>query len=232
MKNTVIIGERYQKYLAKPLADLSVDVLWMCDNPYIDHRLAGHVDLSAIRLGKNIVASKHIERNPIYVKKLAYMGYEVYPMQTAQGKVYPDDAGLCACIIRKYLIHNLSCTDSAVLEAFKGEKIHVNQGYSKCSCCVVDDGALITADEGIERTMLGRDIEILKINHGGITLGGFEYGFIGGASITLDEIILFTGELADKRDKLCVEAFVRNRGKYPVYLTHSPAFDIGSAVVL
>ena len=48
----------------------------------------------------------------------------------------------------------------------------------------------------------------------------------------LDDVVLFTGELADKRDKLCVKEFVRSRGKYPVYLSHGPAFDIGGAIVL
>ena len=232
MKNIVIIGERYRKRLEKPLKELGIEILWMCDNPYLDPRLAGHADLSAIRLGKKIVVSRHIAENPLYVNLLTYRGYEVCSMYTVHGKAYPEDAHLCACITGEYLIHNLRCTDPEVLKNFNGEIMHVNQGYTKCSCCVIDSNALISADSGIERMIHRYDIEMLKINHGSIVLDGFDYGFIGGASIVLDDVVLFTGELADKRDKLCVEEFVRSRGKYPVYLSHGPAFDIGGAVVL
>lgn len=232
MKRAMIIGERYRKLLEKPLEDLDIEVLWMRDNPYIDPRLAGHADLSAIRLGKRIVAGKHIANDPIYVNYLKYMGYELIAAKKTQDSRYPHDVNLCACIAGERLIHNLRYTDPAILENFQGEKIHVNQGYARCSCCVVDADSLISSDSGIELAVRGNNIEVLKIKSGGISLAGFDYGFFGGASIVLDDTVLLSGKLCNLRDMHSVESFIRNCGKLPVYLSQETAFDIGSAVVL
>lgn len=232
MKRTLIIGERYRRLLERPLEELDIEVLWMRDNPYVDPRLAGHADLSAIRVGKRIVAGRHIVDDPIYVNYLTYMGYELQAVKKAQDTRYPADVNLCACIAGERLIHNLRYTDPAILESFEGERIHVNQGYARCSCCVVDALSLISSDSGIESAVRGKDIEVLKINSGGIDLDGFDHGFIGGASIVLDGAVLLSGRLSNVRDMRSVESFIRSRGKYPVYLSQGPAFDMGSAVVL
>ena len=232
MRNTLIIGERYRSRLEAALAELDIEVMWLCDNPYIDPRLAGHADLSLIRLDKKIIASRYIIGNDTYVDFLTKRGYDILPARAAQGKRYPEDCSLCACAAGNSLIHNLHYTDPAILDFFQGGKIHVSQGYAKCSCCVVDDESLISADNGIEQAVGGHNIELLKINAGGIVLDGFYYGFIGGASIVLDDAVLFTGRLTDERDRHRVEAFVRSRGKQPIYLCHGCAFDIGGAVVI
>lgn len=232
MRNTLIIGERYKSRLEPALAKLDLEVLWLCDNPYIDPRLAGHADLSVIRLDKKIIVSHHIMENSSYVNFLTSRGYEVLPAHVAQGKKYPEDSSLCACVTGKRLIHNLHCTDPAILDIFQGEKIHVRQSYTRCSCCVVDADSLISSDCGIEKAAYRHNMEFLKVNAGGIVLDGFDYGFIGGASIVLDDTVLFTGILSDEQDMRCVESFVRDRGKQVVYLSHGCAFDIGGAIVL
>lgn len=232
MKNTLIIGERYKSRLESALTALDMDVLWLCDNPYIDTRLAGHADLSAIRLGKKIIASRYIIENSNYVNYLTNKGYDILPACAVQGKKYPADSNLCACVAGSSLIHNLHYTDPAILDIFQGKKIHVGQGYAKCSCCVVADDCLISADSGIEQAVYKHNIELLKIKAGDIVLDGFDYGFIGGASIVIDDAVLFTGMLADEHDRHCVEVLVRNRGKQPIYLSHGRIFDIGGAIVL
>ena len=227
-----MIGERYRNRLEPVLEDLNMEVLWLCDNPYIDSRLAGHVDLSVMRLGKKIIASRYIIENSDYVNFLTNRGYNILPARMAQGKKYPEDSGLCACVTGNRLIHNLHYTDPAILDIFQGEKIHVRQGYAKCSCCVVDTDFLISADCGIENAVYKHNIEFLKISAGGILLDGFDYGFIGGASIVLDDAVLLTGMLSDERDRRCVESFVRSCGKQLIYLCRGCAFDIGGAIVL
>lgn len=232
MKRALIIGERYRPRLEKPLESLGIGALWMPDNPHIDPRLAGHADLSAIRLGKRLVAARHIIVDPPFVNYLTNGGYELISAEREQGARYPADVNLCACISGHRLIHNLRYTDPAVLEYFDGEKIHVNQGYARCSCCTVDARALISSDSGIEDAARKNGIEVLKIDVGGISLAGFDYGFIGGASIVLDDAVLLSGRLENTRDMRSVESFILSRGKLPVYLTKDTAFDIGGAVVL
>ncbi|MCM1148638.1 MAG: hypothetical protein NC319_00925 [Butyricicoccus sp.] len=232
MNRALIIGERYRPRLEKPLEGLGMDVLWMRDNPYVDPRLAGHADLSAIRLGKRIVAGRHMVVDPLFVKQLTNRGYELISAEREQGARYPADVNLCTCVAANRFIHNLRYTDPAILKCFDGEKIHVNQGYTRCSCCTVDADALISSDSGIEHTARKNGIEVLKINAGGISLAGFGYGFIGGAAIVLDDTVLLSGRLENMRDMRSVESFIRSRGKLPVYLTQDAAFDIGGAIVL
>lgn len=232
MSRALMIGERYRPRLEKPLEGLGIEALWMRDNPCVDPRLAGHADLSAIRLGKLIVAAEHIIADPLFVNDLTNRGYKLISAEKEQGTRYPADVNLCACVAANRLIHNLRYTDPAILKCFDGEKIHVNQGYSRCSCCVVDTDALISSDSGIELAARKNGIEVLKINAGGISLAGFDYGFIGGAMIALDDAVLLSGRLENTRDMRSVESFIRNRGKLPVYLTEDTAFDIGGAVVL
>lgn len=232
MKRALIIGEQYRPRLAKPLEGLGLEALWMPDNPNIDPRLAGHADLSAIRLGKCLVTARHIIVDPLFVNDLTNRGYELISAEREQGARYPADVNLCACVSANRLIHNLRYTDPAVLKYFDGEKINVKQGYTRCSCCIVGADALISSDSGIEQIARKNDIEVLKINAGGIRLAGFDYGFIGGAAIVLDEAVLLSGRLENTRDMRSVESFIRSRGKIPVYLTEDTAFDIGGAVVL
>lgn len=232
MNRALIVGERYMPRLQKPLESLGIEAMWMPDNRHIDPRLAGHTDLSAVRLGKKLIGARNITAYPLFVNYLTNRGYELISAEREQGERYPADVNLCACIAGNRLIHNLRYTDPAVLESFDGEKIHVNQGYARCSCCTVDADALISSDSGIEHAARKNDIEVLRIDPGGIILAGFDYGFIGGAAIAFDDAVLLSGRLENMRDMRSVESFIRSRGKLPVYLTQDAAFDIGGAIVL
>jgi hypothetical protein len=96
----------------------------------------------------------------------------------------------------------------------------------------VDDNALITSDNAIANAAEKLGISVLKISPGGIELEGFDYGFIGGASITLNDAVAFTGAISNDCDRIRIEEFIAGRGKSTIYLTGCQAFDIGGAVVI
>ena len=109
----------------------------------------------------------------------------------------------------------------------------MRQGYAKCCACVVNEGAMITSDTGIAKAAARHGVDVLRIRPGYIELEGFDTGFIGGASFKISpERLAFTGRLDAHPDVARIESFLRERGVEPVYLTDSPAFDIGSAVPL
>ena len=58
--------------------------------------------------------------------------------------------------------------------------INVNQGYSGCSVCVINDSAIITDDESIFTAAQNFLNDVLLIQKGSIRLNGYNYGFIGG----------------------------------------------------
>ena len=222
----LLVGERYRERL-KRLTEYA-DVLWMPDNPVVDPRLAGHADLAAINIDNDIFAANDIIcdffiKNNIRIKKA----------ERPQASVYPGDAGLCACITEDTAIFNPNTIDPVIKRQIKSaEKIHVKQGYAKCTVCAVSSRAFITADAGIEKELKKRNISVLKINEGCIRLDGFPTGFIGGATIILNDKIFFTGTLDLHPDKEKIISYTAENNLKPVFLTEEPLFDIGSAVIL
>ena len=96
------------------------------------------------------------------------------------GAAYPDNIRFNAVCLDNYLIHHIKHTSPALLREAQETGlalIHVRQGYTKCSCVVVDGHSLITFDEGICRTLRSYpDIDVLKIRPGFVRLNGLAYG--------------------------------------------------------
>ena len=221
MSRVFAIGEKYRERLEKPLAALGVCAYWLPDNPNVDARLSGHADLMLLDLGGGRVLT--------YLDSLPDIGLEVVKVE-GQGRAYPDDARLCACVVGRFCIHDLRISDPHITGF---ELIQVRQGYARCSTCVVDESSIITSDAGIAKAAARHGIDVLGIRPGYIELEGFDTGFIGGASFKLSpEHLAFTGRLDAHPDRARIEDFLRERGVEPVYLTDMPAFDIGSAVPL
>lgn len=102
---------------------------------------------------------------------------------------YPGNIRYNAVCTGKYFIHNLQYTDPDLLAAAEAKaaadsailtKIHVKQGYTRCSLLPVDDRSFITSDAGIAKDLADHDTDVLLIHPGHIHLPGFDYGFIGG----------------------------------------------------
>ena len=215
------LGAKYRDLLEKPLVERGISALWLPDNPNVDPRLAGHADLMLLHLGGARVVTT--------CSQLSDLDMDI-TYTSRQGREYPQDIVLCACIVGIYCIHNFRFSDPAI-SGF--ERIDVRQGYAKCSVCVVDDKSIITSDTGIARAASSHGMDVLEIEPGHILLPGFDTGFIGGTTFKLSaHELAFTGELDGHPDRPAIEAFLEARGVEPVYLTTQPAFDIGSAVPL
>lgn len=228
---SILIGERYRSFFEKSLENQGFEPIWTPDNPLLDPRLSGHTDLSAIKLGKKLIVSRHIYENGALVKKITNRGLEVICCRREQGCVYPKDVNLCACAFGEYLIHNFALTDEAIIENSHLRKIDARQGYANCMVQAVDSG-IITADNGIEARAAEQGIDVLKITQGQIRLEGFEEGFIGGASFVCGDIVYFTGDIDTHPDADSIKAFIEASGYKICCLSNGMLIDIGSAVVL
>ncbi len=221
------IGRRYRDRLSEPLEGLGIEVVWLPDNPSVDERLAGHADLSVLHLGRD----KLVAAGDAIVNLLSNRGFTAIKAVNKQLAVYPGDISLNACIVGNCLIHNLKHSDPAIAGEF--QRINVNQGYSKCSVCLLNDKAIITADAGISKSAALCGIEALLIKEGFVELGGFDYGFIGGASFKIsNKLLAFTGVLDKHPDSSKILDFLSAHEIEPVFLTEMPIFDIGSAIPL
>lgn len=231
---SIIIGEKYRQKLEPALIKKDISTLWMPDNAFIDPRLSGHADMTAIHLGgKEFVISEPFMREELnYVKSLTILGLKIYPSEISQEGRYPLDSSLNACISGNYLIHNQKITDPAVADHLKDKKmLDVRQGYAKCSICPVDENSFITSDKGIAASAKSAGLDVLLISPGYIELEGFDTGFIGGSAfkISHDELA-FTGTLEHHPDKDAIEEFLKKKNVRPVRLTDETLFDIGSGI--
>lgn len=152
----------------------------------------------------------------------------------ALGPVYPADCIYNACSTGKYFIHNLNVTDSALLkEADKMglKKIHVSQGYARCSALSIDKNSVITYDRGIARACRHQGgPEVLLVQPGHVLLPGYGSGFIGGCGGCVGNEIVFNGDLSAHPDFEAINDFIGKRGLRLVYFKGEPLTDIGSVI--
>lgn len=147
---------------------------------------------------------------------------------------YPENAAQCAVVLEGLLIHRLDITAPALLARCRElgcREINVRQGYTKCSCVVVDGGSLITSDPGICMALLKvPGISVLKIREGHVSLPGFDTGFLGGASGKVGREILFNGDLSVHPDFPAICVFIKSRGLGIRYFPGHQLCDIGSII--
>jgi hypothetical protein len=131
----------------------------------------------------------------------------------------------------EYFIHNLKYTAPEILSEAKAqglELINVKQGYTKCSCAVIDGRSIITADKGIISALYRKNIDVLEIEAGHVLLDGFEYGFIGGACGRVQGCMMFNGDLSSHPDGDRIREFVKSRGIEIFEVKNKPLYDIGT----
>lgn len=208
--------------------------IWLDDNKCVDERLSGHADLSAAHICENsIVLSEYLKECEVS-NKVEALGYNIKYTANPMELSYPYDAKLNFCAVNDKLIYNPKTADNSIIDYLSIKtRISVNQGYTKCSVCIVDEQSIITADKMIAEAVQLSGMNVLLINEPFVALAGFEYGFIGGASfkINADEIA-FTGQITVAAIRNKIEAFLESRNIKPLYLTDSKIFDIGSAIPL
>ena len=147
---------------------------------------------------------------------------------------YPYNAAWCAVCLDRYFIHRLDITAPALshaAEALGLSPVNVRQGYTKCSCVVVDGSSVITSDPGIHSVLSRLEgVSVLKVRPGFISLPGFDTGFIGGASGLLNGKLVFNGDLSLHPDYEAIKAFTRERDVPIVHFEGYTLADIGSIV--
>lgn len=231
----VIIGEKYCRALQNGVKKIGINVLPMPDNPYVDVRLSGHADLSVLHLGGNrLLLAPYLKRSS-FSQQLEDRGFDIRFADIEQSALYPNDAQMNVCILGNKVIYNPQTGSDAIVKYLTigngAIQVSSRQGYSRCSVCVVNDNAIITADEGICRSAEAHGVDVLKIRPGYIDLPGFDYGFIGGASFKLsDTKLAFTGGLDKHPDAERIIEFASLHNIDIVYITDKPAFDIGGAI--
>lgn len=231
----LLVGEKYADILEIPLKALGIGMLKVPDNPHVDTRLSGHADLSVFHFGENKILLAPYLKGSVLEKELLHRGFSVSIAGLVQSAKYPEDAQMNSCVVGENIILAPQVCCKEIVEYFTNLNTHkiiaCKQGYTRCSVCVVDECAIITADRGIAEAAREKGIAVLGIRPDHIALDGFDYGFIGGSSFKISKKRLaFTGTLDKHPDKERILSFLAFRDVEPVYITNYPLFDIGGAL--
>ena len=161
--------------------------------------------------------------------------YRIFLTQKDISSKYPDNILLNTLLLDKYIIGKLEYTDRNLLEYAEKKgllKINVKQGYTRCSCAVVNGDSIITEDESIANALKDTDVSVLKIQKGHVALQGADCGFIGGASGLIDDnTLFFTGDISEHPDYLKILDFCNERDVNVRYIKNKKINDIGKILM-
>ena len=228
MNNVILSGENPQ--FGQRLSQLGYHVIYSEYLPDLIPYERRHADMQCLIIGQTAFVLKECQALAERLKN----SYHVILADKDISGEYPKNVLLNAAVIGKNVIANTKYLDKNVKEYCLNEGyqlIHVNQGYAKCSCAVVSDHALITADKGIYNSLKEYNIEVLLIRQGRVQLKGANYGFIGGAS-GLDirhgeRILYFSGNISAHPDYDKISEFCRKHHTRIYSLTDMELYDIG-----
>ena len=225
----VIVDFRTNSDTIKSLEGLGIKVVPSIEVKTLHPSICGHTDMMI----------HHIENKRFVVAAECYDYFssildDAVLIKGADGLAedYPKDILYNCAVCGDFVICNTACTAIEILSEYRRLKkkiLNVKQGYSKCSICMVNENAIITADEGIARVCKNNGIDVLKINPGNIELPGMNYGFIGGATGLIDKNILaVNGELKTHPNGDAIRAFCKNYSVDVYELKKGSIADIGS----
>lgn len=148
------------------------------------------------------------------------------------GGTYPGDCAYNVARLGNKIIGNISCLDTKIKEIYQAENcifIDVKQGYTKCNLCIINENSVITEDEGLFKTLSECGIDVLKITPGFVKLSGFPYGFIGGASGSIDKnTVAFFGNLKMHPQYEEIKSFAKSKQVDIICLSSTELSDFGS----
>ena len=232
MSKIVIVDCRADDATIKTLEKTGYTVIPTVKLDCLYDSVASHADMQIHYLGDNRFVCAP-EAYSHYKKRLPN-GYTLINGSTRLNSKYPRDIAYNAATLKDFVICKSRCTAIEILETYKSkglEILNVAQGYAKCSTCVVNGQAIITADSGIENIAKGYGVDTLRIREGYIELRGMDYGFIGGASGLIERnVIAFNGELSSHPDGENIRSFCKDHSVETVELKKGMLTDIGSII--
>ncbi|MPQ42639.1 DUF6873 family GME fold protein [Clostridium tarantellae] len=229
---TCFVDYRINKKEEHILSSNNLKIIKVNKNPYLYDAINGHPDIQInILNNKNLIIAKNSLLNKTLINS---KDLKIINSKSELKEKYPNNIFLNAVNLKNFFIHNLKYTDENLLNEVKEKTlINVKQGYTKCSCAIVNDNALMTSDIGIFNSLKPYPIDILYIPTGDITLLGLDYGFIGGTcGLISKDSMAFFGNLKYHSFGNDVIKFLHKHNVKPIFLSNNKLIDRGSILTL
>lgn len=232
-----LIDRRIDNASLLSLQNTGAELFLMPPADYLQGGVASHPDMLVFcGFGKLFCHERYYAENKKLIDSITKKAdLMLVPSNEPTAEDYPYDVLFNAALVGNKLICNEKTVSRLILceaESFGCEIIHVPQGYTKCSTCIVSDNAIITADAPIFEACQGAGIDSLLISAGHIFLPDYDYGFIGGASGALFDKVYFCGNIDLHPDGERIKEFCKRYGKNAISLSSNKLFDIGTILFI
>ncbi len=191
-----------------------------------------HPDMLFFKLsdGTLLTEKQYFDENPDFFNTLP-KELKIKKSEIKLAPKYPNDIAFDALKIKNTLFCLKKHTAPEILSDAENV-ININQGYAKCSSLVIGD-AVITADKSIHKAVTENGFDCLLISPDGIELDGYDCGFIGGASVVIEEekTVIFFGNLSLHPSCKELSAFCNEKGYKLHTNANSRLKDLGGALL-
>lgn len=229
---TVIASPENKEIIARLEGHYGISVLFTKPNNQIQNPISSHSDMLITHLGSEFII---LENSQSHLKgELERRGMSPIVSETVLSKQYPSDIAFNIILINSTIIGLEKHMAPEIKKFAARQQLKIRdckQGYSRCSCAFVSNGAIITGDATLLKIFKTMDFDVLKITNQGILLTGYDVGFIGGCCAKLEPSVLaVTGDIGCHKDCENIKAFCRNHNVYIESLCEGPLRDIGGII--
>lgn len=214
------------------LSSLGIKTITVPKNLFLPKPVCSHADLQMLHLFENriLISSEHLCAGELQ------KNFIISAIGDTLGDKYPQDVRLNCKIIGNNVFLNKRTIAKEILEFAESinlNVINVNQGYTGCSICAVNESAIITDDESVFSAAQNFLKDALLISKGSIRLKGYDYGFIGGCCGKISQKKLaVNGRIESHTDKNKITDFLSKHKIEIVELTDETLTDIGGILPL
>ncbi len=210
------------------LQKLEIEPVILTGKLNCDDAVKNHPDLYISHIDRELIL--FAENNCSIAGELN--NYKVCNFENREKYNYPFDAMMNCVALGNRLIGNISILHREIVDYAEKrgyELINVNQGYTKCNICVVNENSIITEDTGIYNALIKFGMNVLLLEKNFVQIKKYKYGFIGGASgkISSDKLA-FAGNIKLHPEYDKIFRFLYNNEVEAISLGEAPLFDYGS----
>ena len=217
----------------KIFQDLNYETLCVPPCKGLAYPVRSHPDMlfSALKDGSLLTDKAYREDNAEFFSRLEKLT-NIRVSERVLSPEYPNDILFDAARNGDMLFGRLEYTAPELLSDHPIKK-NVKQGYARCSTLMLSNGA-VSADGGLCDAFVSCGLDAMRIFGGNITLPGYGYGFIGGASAVLEreKTVVFFGDVTAHPDGKKITAFCEEHGYKVLYPSGEPLCDHGSVQLI
>ncbi len=229
-KVTKVFADIDDNTLKNCFGELTVKVVNVIENPFLDAPVSKHADILVNYVGKTTFL---VDKHQTEICKFIEDNSGKYHLIENINSPYPNDCLLNFADIGDYIICNKTILTENIVEFLPNKKIiEVKQGYSKCSVCICKHNTVITDDISIYNAVSNYDnINSLLVEKGSVHINKYDYGFIGGCCGLIDkDVLLFNGDLSTHSDFDKIKKFLYDNSINYIDIKGKPLTDIGSII--